>query len=99
MSSYLAALPKNRYAFICDPAGQHDVLVVREEYEMLRKALEDDIKQAIVVTGHPEIGSYEIWFSSQESNADFSPILRQEHFPLLPSFISSREQTSNGSPI
>jgi hypothetical protein len=78
-----------------------DVLVIREEYEKLRWALEDDLKglRSIVVTGHPGIGSYETWFSSLESNADFSPILRQEHLPPLPSFTSPREQTSNGSPI
>ena len=81
--------------------GQGNVLVVRKEYEMLRQALEDDLKsiRSIVVTGHPGIGSYETWFSSLESNADFSPILRQEHLPPLPSFTSSREQASNGSPI
>ena len=41
-----------------------DVLVVREEYKMLRQALEDDLKsiRSIVVTGHPGIGSYETWF-------------------------------------
>jgi hypothetical protein len=68
-----------------------DVLVVREEYETLRQALEGDLKSkhSIVVTGHPGIGSYESWFSSLESNADFSPILRQDHLSLLPSFISS----------
>jgi hypothetical protein len=67
------------------------VLVVREEYEALRRALEDDLKykRSIVVTGHPGIGSYESWFSSLESNADISPILRQDHLYLLPSFISS----------
>jgi hypothetical protein len=84
--------------------GQEDlegVLVIREEYEILRRALEDDLKvfRDIAVTGHPGIGSYESWFSSLESNADFSPILRQEHLPPLPPFTSSREQTSNGSPI
>jgi hypothetical protein len=68
-----------------------DVLVVREEYETLCRALEEDLKykRSIVVTGHPGIGSYESSFSSLESNADFSPILRQDHLSLLPSFISS----------
>jgi hypothetical protein len=70
--------------------GEEDVLVVREEYKMLRLALEDlKDDRSIVVTGHPGIGSYESWFSSLESNADFSRILRQEHLSLLPSFISS----------
>ena len=83
-----------------DP-GQEDVLVIREEYKVLRQALEDDLNdvKSVVVTGHPGIGSYESWFSSLELNADFSPIFRQEHLPPLPSFTSSREQTSNGSPI
>ena len=41
-----------------------DVLVVREEYETLRQALEGVYNgfSAIVVTGHPGIGSYESWF-------------------------------------
>jgi hypothetical protein len=70
--------------------GEDDVLVVREEYKMLRLALEDlNDDRSIVVTGHPGIGSYESWFSSLESNADFSRILRQEHLSLLPSLISS----------
>jgi hypothetical protein len=79
---------------LCANLGQEDiedVLVVREEYETLRQALEVDLKyeHSIVVTGQPGIGSYEGWFSSLESNADFSPILRQDHLSLLPSFISS----------
>jgi hypothetical protein len=70
--------------------GEEDVLVVREEYEMLRLALEDlNDDRSIVVTGHPGIGSYESWFSSLESNADSSPIPRQDHLSLLPSLISS----------
>jgi hypothetical protein len=70
---------------------EDDVLIVREDYEMLRQALEDDVKyyRSFVVTGHPGIGSYESWFSSLESNADLSPILRQDHLSLIPSFISS----------
>jgi hypothetical protein len=69
-----------------------DILVIRDEYEMLRQVLENHPKsqtKSIVVTGHPGIGSYESWFSSLDSNADFSPILRQKHVPPLPSFISS----------
>jgi hypothetical protein len=69
-----------------------DVLVVREDYETLRQVLEDQRQEgyhAFVVTGHPGIGSYESWFSSLESNADFSPMLRQDYLSLLPSFISS----------
>jgi hypothetical protein len=43
-----------------------DVLVVREEYETLRWALEGDLNyRSIVVTGHPGIGSYESEFSSR----------------------------------
>ena len=78
-----------------------DILVVCDEYETLHRVLEHDLKDehSIVVTGHPGIGSYESWFSSLELNVDFSPILRQEHLPPLPSFTSSREETSNGSPI
>ncbi|KIM30456.1 hypothetical protein M408DRAFT_285882 [Serendipita vermifera MAFF 305830] len=59
-----------------------DIIVVREEYETLRRTLENDFEdtRSIVVTGHPGIGS-------------------QEHIPPLPSFTSSREETSNGSPI
>jgi hypothetical protein len=66
-----------------------DFLVVRDEYDTLRRVLEDDLKykRSIVVTGHSGIGSYESWFSSLESNADFS--LRQDLLSLLPSFISS----------
>jgi hypothetical protein len=68
-----------------------DILVIREEYEKLCRALEDDLEgfDSIVVTGHPGIGSYESWFSSLESNPDFSLILRHEHLPPLPSFTSS----------
>ena len=39
-----------------------DTLVVRKEYELLRKAMEEAVSQgclAIVVTGQPGIGSYE----------------------------------------
>ena len=48
--------------------GQDDVLVVRKEYEMLRRTLEDDLEafRDIAVTGHPGIGSYEGCFSSLE---------------------------------
>jgi hypothetical protein len=47
---------------------EEDVLVVREEYEMLCQALEENRKcRAFVVTGHPGIGSYESWFSRVES--------------------------------
>jgi len=92
---------KNDLGANSDQEDIEGVLVIREEYEMLRRALEGDIEhyRAMAVTGHPGIGSYESWFSSLESNADFSSILREEHLPPLPSFISSREQTSNGSPI
>jgi hypothetical protein len=43
---------------------EEDVLVVRQEYEILRQALEGDLKdyRSIVVTGHPGIGSYETRF-------------------------------------
>jgi hypothetical protein len=41
---------------------EEDFLVVREEYVLLRQALERLKKRAIVVTGHPGIGSYESWF-------------------------------------
>jgi hypothetical protein len=81
-----------KLALRADPGEDYeDVLVSRGEYETLRQALEVDLKykRSIVVTGHPGIGSYESWFSSLESNADFSPILRQDHLSLLPSFISS----------
>lgn len=47
--------------------GTDDVLVVLNEYENLYQALEGDYKDAtaIVVTGHPGIGSYQSWFQSQ----------------------------------
>ena len=40
---------------------KEDDLVVREEYEVLRQALENngEDERAIVVTGHPGIGSYQ----------------------------------------
>jgi len=43
---------------------EEDFLVVRKEYEILREGLEDESKyeRAIVMTGHPGIGSYETWF-------------------------------------
>jgi hypothetical protein len=46
---------------------EEDFLVVREEYELLRQALEGLAleglkKRSFVVTGHPGIGSYESWF-------------------------------------
>jgi hypothetical protein len=73
-------------------SDEDDALVVREDYKKLYKELEEGVYETvkdIVVTGHPGIGSCESWFSSLESKADFSPILRQEHLSLLPSFISS----------
>jgi hypothetical protein len=100
---YFKEIRSLKSALGTDPGrGIEDILVIRQEYEMLRQVLEDnpkDFEKSIVVTGHPGIGSYESWFSSLESNADFSLIFRQEHIPPLPSFTSSRERTSNGSPI
>jgi len=68
-----------------------DILVIHDEYKTLCQVLEHDFKDkhSVVVTGHLGIGSYESWFSSLKSNADFSPILRQEHLPPLPSFTLS----------
>jgi hypothetical protein len=66
-----------------------DVLLVHDEYETLRQILEKKRCSSFVLTGHPGIGSYESWFSSLESNANFSPILRQDYLSLLPSSILS----------
>jgi hypothetical protein len=43
---------------------EEDFLVVHKEYEILREGLEHEskYKRAIVMTGHPGIGSYETWF-------------------------------------
>jgi hypothetical protein len=42
-----------------------DVLVVRDDYKVLHEVLYDRREYgAIVVTGHPGIGSYQSWFSS-----------------------------------
>ena len=43
---------------------EKDFLVVRKEYEILRKALEEQSKssRSILLTGHAGIGSYEPWF-------------------------------------
>jgi len=59
-----------------------DTLVIRDEYKKLRQALENDSVnyRAIVVTGHPGIGSYKRWFSSLESNADFFSYLGKTTF-------------------
>jgi len=59
-----------------------DSLVIRDEYKKLRQALENDSVnyRAIVVTGHPGIGSYKSWFSSLESNADFFSYLGKTTF-------------------
>src|SRR5258708_11562122 len=96
---YFGELDGVKRALGDESSAQEETLVVRAEYIALHLALESKYKnaRALVVTGQPGIGSYESWFSSQ-SNADFYPILRQDHLPPLPSFTSSRERTSNSNP-
>jgi hypothetical protein len=62
---YLEEIRSLKSALGVNPGeDEEDFLVVRHEYKMLRKGLEKEskFKRAIVVTGHPGIGSYETWF-------------------------------------
>jgi len=62
---YLEEIRTLKSALGANPGeDEEDFLVVRKEYEILREGLEDESKynRAIVMTGHPGIGSYETWF-------------------------------------
>ena len=43
----------------------HDVLVIRDEYEVLLKYLKATKVRGLVITGHPGIGSYECQIQPQ----------------------------------